>query len=57
MTHPFRFGVQLHDLSADDWRDRVRRIEALGYSTIFWPDHFGTQWEPVAAFATAVRLR
>ncbi len=51
MTHPFRFGVQLHELPADDWRDRVRRIEALGYSSIFWPDHFGTQWEPVAALA------
>ena len=51
MTHPFRFGVQLHELPADDWRERVRRIEELGYSTIFWPDHFGTQWEPVAALA------
>jgi probable F420-dependent oxidoreductase len=51
MTHPFRFGVQLHELPAGDWRDRVRRIEALGYSSIFWPDHFGTQWEPVAALA------
>ena len=51
MTHPFRFGVQLHELPAEDWRDRVRRIEALGYSTIFWPDHFGSQWEPVAALA------
>jgi len=51
MPHPFRFGVQLHELPADDWRERVRRIEALGYSTIFWPDHFGTQWEPVAALA------
>jgi probable F420-dependent oxidoreductase len=51
MTHPFRFGVQLHELPADDWRDRVRRIEALGYSSIFWPDHFGPQWEPVAALA------
>ena len=51
MTHPFRFGVQLHELPAGDWRARVRRIEALGYSTIFWPDHFGPQWEPVAALA------
>jgi probable F420-dependent oxidoreductase len=51
MTHPFRFGVQLHELPAGDWRERVRRIEALGYSSIFWPDHFGTQWEPVAALA------
>ncbi len=51
MTHPFRFGVQLSELPADEWRERVRRVEALGYSTIFCPDHFGPQWEPVAALA------
>jgi probable F420-dependent oxidoreductase len=51
MTHPFRFGVQLSELPADGWRERVRRIETLGYSTIFFPDHFGPQWEPVAALA------
>jgi probable F420-dependent oxidoreductase len=51
MTHPFRFGVQLSRLSADGWADAVRRIEAWGYSTIFFPDHFGPQWEPTAALA------
>jgi probable F420-dependent oxidoreductase len=51
MPHPFRFGVQLFELPVDDWRERVQRIEALGYSSILWPDHFGTQWEPVAALA------
>ncbi len=51
MTHPFRFGVQIFELPSDGWRERVRRIEALGYSSIFWPDHFGEQWEPVAALA------
>ncbi len=51
MTHPFRFGVQLSKLPAETWRDDVRRIEDLGYSSIFWPDHFSTQWEPVAALA------
>ena len=51
MPHPFRFGVQIFELPAADWRERVRRIESLGYSTIFWPDHFGPQWEPVAALA------
>ncbi len=29
----------------------MRQIEKLGYSTIFWPDHFRTQWEPVSALA------
>ncbi len=49
MARPFRFGVQIHDLPIADWRDRIRRIEALGYSTVFLPDHFGDQWEPAAA--------
>jgi probable F420-dependent oxidoreductase len=51
MTRPFRFGVQLNHLPADGWADAVRRIEAWGYSTVFFPDHFGTQWEPTAALA------
>ncbi|MCZ6464910.1 MAG: TIGR03621 family F420-dependent LLM class oxidoreductase [Proteobacteria bacterium] len=51
MPNPFRFGVQLSSLPPDDWADRARRIETLGYSTIFWPDHFGSQWDPVAALA------
>lgn len=53
MAHPFRFGVQLTDLPARDWKERVRRIEALGYASVFWPDHFGTQWEPTAALSAA----
>jgi len=56
MIHPFRFGVQLSELPESDWRDRVRRIEALGYSSIFWPDHFGPQWEPVAALAAVAAV-
>ncbi len=51
MTHPFRFGVQVQKLPTEGWQAAVRRIEAWGYSTIFVPDHFGTQWEPVAALA------
>lgn len=56
MTHPFRFGVQLSTLPSADWRDRVRQIEALGYASVFWPDHFGVQWEPVAALAAAAAV-
>ena len=61
MARPFRFGVQLASLPPDDWEDRVRRIEALGYSSVFCPDHFGPQWDPVAllsaAAAVTTRLR
>ena len=45
--HPFRFGVQLTNLPVDDWQTRVRRIEALGFSTVFVPDHFSAGlWDP-----------
>jgi probable F420-dependent oxidoreductase len=56
MPQPFRFGVQLSSLAPADFPDRIRRIEALGYSSAFWPDHFGGQWEPVAALAAAAAV-
>jgi probable F420-dependent oxidoreductase len=47
MQRPFRFGVQVQDFPAGKWAEEVRRIEALGYSSIFCPDHFTTQWDPL----------
>lgn len=35
------------------WRDRARHIEALGYSTMFCPDHFDEQWAPTIAMTVA----
>jgi probable F420-dependent oxidoreductase len=32
------------------------QIEALGYASVFWPDHFHTQWEPVTALAAAAAV-
>lgn len=38
---PFRFAVQgTQATSAREWRDRVRRVEDLGYSTLFLADHY-----------------
>jgi probable F420-dependent oxidoreductase len=56
LTHPFRFGVQLATLPPADWQERVLRIESWGYDSLFWPDHFGPQWEPVAALAAAAAI-
>jgi probable F420-dependent oxidoreductase len=56
VTHPFRFGVQFSNLPPREWRERLSRIEALGYSSVFWPDHFHTQWEPVTALAAAAAV-
>jgi probable F420-dependent oxidoreductase len=37
----FRFGVMCsHASSATDFREKARQAEALGYSTLFVPDHF-----------------
>jgi len=58
----FRFGVQVSTSggSAQAWRDKVRRIEDLGYSTLFIPDHFvDTELAPMVgmSFAAAVTER
>jgi alkanesulfonate monooxygenase SsuD/methylene tetrahydromethanopterin reductase-like flavin-dependent oxidoreductase (luciferase family) len=38
---PFRFGVQVSQVdSAAQWRDKARKFEDLGFSTLFMPDHF-----------------
>ncbi|OBA58707.1 F420-dependent oxidoreductase [Mycobacterium sp. 1100029.7] len=38
---PFRFGVQATNAaSAREWRDTVRKVEDLGYSTLFLADHY-----------------
>lgn len=61
MPQPFRFGVQVADFPGPDWAERARRIEALGYSTVFCPDHFTPQMDPTvwaaAAAASTTRLR
>lgn len=51
---PFRFGVQSRSAGPrGPWLETVRRIEALGYDTLMWPDHFVRGFEPVAAMAAA----
>ncbi len=50
----FRFGVQLSNApSGPAWRDLARRVESLGYSTLFLPDHFGDQFGPLVALTAA----
>jgi probable F420-dependent oxidoreductase len=51
MPHPFRFGVQIHELPTDTWQTDVQHIESMSYDSIFLPDHFGTQWDPTTALA------
>ncbi len=56
MPHPFRFGVQIASLPTDGWIERVQRIESLGYSSVFCPDHFGPQWDPIALLSAAAAV-
>ncbi len=50
----FRFGVHSSDAAAGSaWVDAARRVESLGFSTLFLRDHFDTQLGPIAAMTAA----
>ncbi|HEV3227628.1 MAG TPA: TIGR03621 family F420-dependent LLM class oxidoreductase [Acidimicrobiales bacterium] len=51
---PFRFGVDLQaSLPGRSFADSTRELEALGFSTVFVPDHFDEGLGPITAMATA----
>ena len=58
MTKPYRFALQIADaVSDDDWREKARRAEGLGYSTLYMPDHFvDTRLAPMPAIAMAAAV-
>jgi len=58
VTKPYRFALQIADaVSDDDWREKARRAEGLGYSTLYMPDHFvDTRLAPVPAIAMAAAV-
>ena len=51
----FRFGVQTGGAtSAREWAEKARKIEDLGYSTLYMPDHFiDTPFAPMVGIAMA----
>jgi probable F420-dependent oxidoreductase len=52
VSAPFRFGIHLWELPLEDWPERVRHYESLGFSTITFTDHLVVpQWEPLTAVA------
>jgi probable F420-dependent oxidoreductase len=54
MIKPFRFGAQVSNArSRDAWVDKARKLEDLGYSTMFMPDHFDEQLAPTPALWAA----
>jgi probable F420-dependent oxidoreductase len=56
MGKPFTSGVQMGSAgSAAEWRDKARKLEDLGYSTLYMPDHFiDTALAPIPAMAMAL---
>jgi len=50
----FRFGVQEHRAAnGQAWKDKARQVEALGYASLYLPDHFTDQLGPIAALMAA----
>ena len=54
-AHKFRFGVQASTgRTQTEWSEQARKIEGLGYSTLFMPDHFvDTDLAPMVALSFA----
>jgi probable F420-dependent oxidoreductase len=51
---PIRFGVEMMaPFEGMSWADSARELEAIGYSTLFAPDHFDEGFGPITAMATA----
>ena len=57
MANPFRFSTNMPALTGpvSDWRDKLRRIEDLGYWSVAVSDHFTAGWkmEPVVVMTAA----
>jgi probable F420-dependent oxidoreductase len=56
-AHPFRFAADMQSpFEGRSWVDSAREVEALGYSTLFVPDHFDEGYGPIAALASAAAV-
>jgi probable F420-dependent oxidoreductase len=54
MMQPFRFGVTLWQApSRTAWRDKARKLEALGYAVLHVPDHLEHFLAPLPALMSA----
>jgi probable F420-dependent oxidoreductase len=53
-THPFRFGVvAARARSGEEWAEKARRVEALGYAALVIPDNIQHTLAPLPALAVA----
>jgi probable F420-dependent oxidoreductase len=57
MTRPFRFGVVgAFARTGEEWAEKARRVEALGYSTLVIPDNVEHTLAPFPALAAAAAV-
>jgi probable F420-dependent oxidoreductase len=53
-VHSFRFGVvAAYARSGDEWADKARRIESMGYATLLMPDGLNHTLAPLPALTAA----
>jgi probable F420-dependent oxidoreductase len=53
-TRPFRFGVVAAQVrSGEEWLEKARRVESLGYATLVMPDGINHVLSPLPALAAA----
>jgi probable F420-dependent oxidoreductase len=54
MVRPFRFGAQVANArSREKFVEKAKKLEDIGYSTMFMPDHFDDQLAPMPALMAA----
>lgn len=54
MARKFRFAVQTsRGRSREEWQEKARKIEDLGFSSLLIPDHFDDQLAPMPAMMAA----
>ncbi|MFD8497884.1 TIGR03621 family F420-dependent LLM class oxidoreductase [Amycolatopsis sp. NPDC059657] len=51
---PFRFATQARTAAdARQWREKARKAEELGYSSLLVPDHLNDHWAPLVSLTIA----
>lgn len=54
---PFRFGLEIGGAaSRQEWLDKARKMEDLGYSTVLLEDHLFCAFAPLAAMVSAAEV-
>src|SRR5215204_2149195 len=57
MPKPFRFAVFAYEAtSRQEWEEKARRAEAMGYALLVMPDHFMNPLTPVPALAAVAAV-